>query len=248
MRHFGLVGYPLGHSFSKSFFAEKFSREDIEAEYLNFELPNIEQFPELIKKNTLLEGLNVTIPYKQTIIPYLDELDSEAKSVGAVNVIRIQKKEGKTWLKGFNSDIIGFRESLLPLLKPWHTKALVLGTGGASLAICHVLNELNIRWIKVSRTPSKEMLGYKDINKEILHEMPLVVNCTPLGTFPHTNTCPDLPYEALTSRNLLYDLVYNPQKTLFLKKGEEQGATIKNGLQMLHLQAIASWKFWTESE
>lgn len=246
MRHFGLIGYPLGHSFSKQFFSEKFSQEGIEAEYLNFELSHIEQFPEILQEDPCLQGLNVTIPYKQVIIPFLNELSSEAKSIGAVNVIRIGKKNGEKWLTGFNSDVIGFRNSLVPLLKPWHTQALVLGTGGASKAICHVLDELNIKWLRVSRHPSKDMLGYEDLHKEILQEMPLIVNCTPLGTFPHTDTCPKLPYEALTSRNLLYDLVYNPEKTLFLKKGEAQGASIKNGLQMLYLQAIASWKFWTE--
>lgn len=246
MQHYGLIGFPLGHSFSKQFFTEKFSREKIEAEYLNFELPNIDQFPELLKKHPLLRGLNVTIPYKQAIIPFLDELSPEAQAIGAVNVVRIEKRNGKPWLKGFNSDIIGFRDSLSPLLKPWHNKALVLGTGGASLAVCYVLNQLNIEWKKVSRHPSEDMFGYEDLNEETLAERPLIVNCTPLGTFPHADTCPHIPYEALTSRNLLYDLVYNPEKTLFMKRGEEQGAETKNGLQMLHLQAIASWKFWTE--
>lgn len=246
MKHFGLIGYPLEHSFSKRFFTEKFSREGIDAKYLNFELPHIDLFLELLKEDPLLFGVNVTIPYKQTIIPFLDELSPEAQAVGAVNVIRIEKRNGRPWLKGFNSDLIGFRDSLIPLLKPWHKKALVLGTGGASMAVCFILDQLGIPWKKVSRHPSGNMLNYTDIGKEILQEMPLIVNCTPLGTFPNIDTCPDIPYEALGSQNLLYDLVYNPEKTLFLMRGEEQGSCTKNGLQMLYLQAIASWRFWTE--
>lgn len=264
MERYGLIGYPLGHSFSRKFFTEKFEREGIDAEYLNFEIPQAEMLLDVVKDNDNLRGLNCTIPHKQAIIPLLDELSEEAKRIGAVNVIRIsrepqslttpQSQERGFYLKGFNSDIIGFTESIKPLLKPYHKKALVLGTGGASKAICVGLEKMGIAWRYVSRkknpTPAsskeEELLTYSELTPAIIQEYPVIVNCSPVGMFPNIDNCPDLPYEAMNERNLLFDLVYNPLDTLFMKRGAAQGATVKNGLEMLHLQAIASWHFWNE--
>ena len=237
---FGLLGYPLGHSFSRAFFNEKFAREGIDAEYVNFELPSIDTLPRLLKEHPNLRGLNVTIPYKQAVIPFLDELSDEARVIGAVNVIRIGQH-----LKGFNSDIIGFTDSIRPLLKPHHQKALVLGTGGASKAICRGLEKLGLEWRYVSRKACEpHTLTYANLTPDILTEYTVIVNCTPLGMFPKVDAAPAIPYEALTPRHLLYDLVYNPEETLFMKEGRRRGATVKNGLEMLHLQAFASWEFW----
>ena len=254
---FGLIGYPLGHSFSRKFFTEKFAAENINAEYVNFEIPNAEQLLDMVRDNPNLCGLNCTIPHKQAIIPLLDELSDEAKRIGAVNVIRIsrnpeslttpQAKERGFYLKGFNSDIIGFTDSITPLLKPHHKKALVLGTGGASKAICVGLEKMGIEWKYVSRRPAEGHFTYDDITPTIIQEFPIIVNCSPVGMFPHVEECPALPYEAMTERNLLFDLVYNPLETMFMKRGAEHGATVKNGLEMLHLQAIASWEFWNKS-
>ena len=241
MTTYGLIGYPLGHSFSRKFFTEKFEKEDIDAQYLNFEISSIEEFPDIIKNNPQLRGLNVTIPYKQQVMQYLDDISPEAKAIGAVNVIKI----AKGGLKGYNSDVIGFVESIKPLLKPHHQKALILGTGGASKAINYGLKEkLGIETLFVSRTARENIITYNDITREVLQEYEVIVNCSPVGMFPHVDECPALPYEAMNENHLLYDLVYNPLETLFMKKGAGQGATVKNGLEMLHLQAIASWKFW----
>lgn len=245
---FGLVGHPLGHSFSRLFFTEKFGREGINAEYLNFDLESIDLLPKVIEEHPNLRGLNVTIPYKQAVIPYLDELSDEAREIGAVNVIRISRlsddDESKPALKGFNSDIIGFMDSIRPLLQSHHKKALVLGTGGASKAICRGLEKLGLEWKYVSRTAHEGQYTYSDITPELLDDYTVIVNCSPLGMSPRTDSCPDIPYEALSSRHLLYDLVYNPDITLFMRHGRRYGATVKNGLEMLHLQAIASWEFW----
>jgi len=241
MNTYGLIGYPLGHSFSRKFFTEKFEKEGIDAQYLNFEIPSIEEFPEIIKNNPELRGLNVTIPYKQQVMQYLHNISEEASAIGAVNVVRV--RDGH--LTGFNSDVIGFVNSIRPLLKPHHKKALILGTGGASKAIHYGLEKkLGMETLFVSRTAREGMITYDDITPETLQAYHVIVNCSPVGMYPHVDECPALPYEAMNENNLLYDLVYNPLKTLFMKKGTEQGATVKNGLEMLHLQAIASWQFW----
>ena len=241
METYGLIGYPLGHSFSRKFFTEKFAKEGREAQYLNFEIPSIEEFPEIIKNNPTLRGLNVTIPYKQQVMQYLDEISEEAKAIGAVNVVKVSD-EG---LIGYNSDVIGFVNSIRPLLKPRHKKALILGTGGASKAIHYGLTKkLGMETLFVSRSERDGMITYNDLTPDTLKEYEVIVNCSPVGMYPHVDECPALPYEFMNENHLLYDLVYNPLETLFMKKGAEQGATVKNGLEMLHLQAIASWKFW----
>ena len=254
MTTYGLIGYPLGHSFSRKFFTEKFAKEGIDAQYLNFEIPSIEEFPNIIKNNPTLKGLNVTIPYKQQVMQYLDDISEEAKAIGAVNVVKVSK-EGLT---GYNSDVIGFVNSIKPLLKPHHKKALILGTGGASKAIRYGLEKkLGVETAFVSRrrpdgSPHKggdiqgteRVFTYEEVTAEVLKEYEVIVNCSPVGMYPHVDECPALPYEAMNENNLLYDLVYNPLETLFMKKGAAQGATVKNGLEMLHLQAIASWEFW----
>lgn len=242
MDKYGIIGYPLGHSFSRAFFTEKFQREHIDAEYVNFEIPSADMLPGIVQANPNLRGLNVTLPHKEAVIPMLDELSDEAKEIGAVNVIRV--RDGR--LKGFNSDIIGFMDSIRPLLKPWHQHALVLGTGGASRAIRVGLQRLGIEWTYVSRTPAPGRLTYADLTSDLMEHYQVIVNCSPVGMFPRVDACPDIPYQLLTDRHLLYDLVYNPQETLFLKRGAEHGAAVKNGLEMLHLQALASWRFWNE--
>ena len=239
---YGIIGNPLGHSFSKRFFTDKFSREALDAEYRNFEIPGIDSLPDILRQNPGLKGLNVTLPYKTAVIPYLHELSPEAQEIGAVNVIRV--RDGR--LKGFNSDIIGFSESIRPLLKPHHRHALILGTGGASKAVRVGLSHLGIDWTYVSRTPREGMLCYDELTPEVMLRYQVIVNCSPVGMFPCVDGCPSIPYHLLNETHLLYDLVYNPAETLFMKRGAEQGSTVKNGLEMLHLQAIASWKFWNE--
>lgn len=242
MTKYGIIGNPLGHSFSKGFFTEKFAKEAIDAQYLNFQIPEIGHLTTVLQENPELRGLNVTLPYKTEVIPFLDELSEEAREIGAVNVVQIRNGH----LKGFNSDIIGFTKSIQPLLKPHHRKALILGTGGASKAIRVGLTRLGLEWKYVSRTPREGMFSYDDIKAETLREYEVIVNCSPVGMFPKVDECPAIPYEFLTPDNLLFDLVYNPENTLFMKKGNLQGAVVKNGLEMLHLQAIASWEFWNE--
>ncbi len=245
MQKYGLVGYPLKHSFSIGYFNEKFSSEKIEAEYINCEIPEINNFPERIEAKPNLHGLNVTIPYKEKVIPYLDELDKQTAAIGAVNVIKIiRNKGGKPKLIGYNSDIIGFTQSIQPLLQSHHKKALILGTGGASKAVFHGLKNLGIEAKFVSRTARFGMLTYEELNAEIIKEYTVIVNCTPVGMYPKVDACPDIPYEAITSEHLLYDLLYNPNITLFMKKGEAKGAVTKNGLEMLLLQAFAAWEIW----
>lgn len=248
MDKYGLIGYPLGHSFSIGYFNEKFDNESINARYINFEIPSIEDFIEVIDSNPELRGLNVTIPYKEQVIPYLDSLSPEATAIGAVNVIRVTHKGKKTQLKGFNSDVIGFTRSIEPLLERHHKKALILGTGGASKAIDYGLRSLGLETKFVSRTKRDGILCYEDITADIIQEYNVIVNCTPLGMYPNVDSCPKLPYEAMDSHTLLYDLLYNPDETLFMTKGREQGAVVKNGLEMLLLQAFASWEFWNGDE
>ena len=242
MDKYGIIGFPLGHSFSKGFFTEKFARESIDAQYLNFEIPDATMLKDVLRENPELRGLNVTLPHKQAVIPLLDELSDEAREIGAVNVIRV--RDGR--LKGFNSDIIGFSESIKPLLQPHHSNALILGTGGASRAIRVGLSRLGIEWTYVTRSPREGMFAYSDLTPEVMKEYTVIVNCSPVGMFPKVDQAPAIPYELLTPKHLLFDLVYNPEDTLFMKRGREQGAIVKNGLEMLHLQAVASWRFWNE--
>ena len=230
MEKYGLIGYPLRHSFSIGYFNEKFRSEGINAEYVNFEIPNINDFMEVIEENPNLCGLNVTIPYKEQVIPFLNELDRDTAKIGAVNVIKIiRQPKGKVKLVGYNSDIIGFTQSIQPLLQPQHKKALILG----------------IESVFVSRThKTDDMLTYEELTPEIMEEHTVIVNCTPVGMYPKVDFCPNIPYELLTPNHLLYDLLYNPNVTLFMKKGEAQGAVTKNGLEMLLLQAFAAWEIW----
>ncbi|MDO5572091.1 MAG: shikimate dehydrogenase [Bacteroidales bacterium] len=244
MEQYGLLGHPLSHSFSKKFFTEKFENEVIDAKYDNFDLDNLDNiYTDLLKKDNL-KGFNVTIPYKKEIIKFLDDIDDTAKEIGAVNVVKVTKNQDKLHLKGYNSDVVGFMNSIKPMIKPFHKKALILGTGGASLAVKCGLEKLGIETMFVSRTPSAGMISYEQITKEILQDYSLIVNCTPLGTFPKVEGKPDLPYEFISETNLLYDLVYNPELTTFLNEGKKRGAAIKNGNEMLILQAIESWKIW----
>ncbi len=245
MKTYGLIGFPLGHSFSARYFAEKFKREGIDAEYCNFEMQSPDALRHLIEEKNIC-GLNVTIPHKQAVLPLLDELSPEANEIGAVNVIRIERKNGNIKLVGYNSDVIGFTESIRPLLHPEQRSALVLGTGGASLAIVHGLKQLGITSHYVSRKARSGAFTYDNLTSEIIEEHKIIVNCSPVGMFPHTEEAPAIPYSALGSEHLLYDLVYNPETTRFMLLGEEKGAVVKNGLEMLHLQAEAAWKFWNE--
>ena len=238
---FGLIGKNISYSFSKTYFNNKFTSMDlVNHSYENFDLSKIEEFPALIKKHIALKGLNVTIPYKEAIIPYLDSLNKKAERIGAVNTIKF-KKDG---LKGYNTDVYGFKKSFQPFLKESHNKALILGTGGASKAVAFVLKELGVPFKYVSRNPIGDQIGYTDLNKKIISSHTVLINCTPLGTFPDTEAKPDIPYEFLTSNHLLFDLIYNPEKTAFLLSGERKGAIISNGAKMLELQAEKAWEIW----
>ena len=248
MDKYGLIGYPLGHSFSIGYFNEKFANENIDAQYINFEIPSIDNLVEVLSSNPQLRGLNVTIPYKEQVIRYLDSISPEAQAIGAVNVIRVSQKGNQTLLRGFNSDVIGFTKSIEPLLERYHRKALILGTGGAAKAVDYGLKSLGLETQMVSRSRKTGAITYDDVKAETIEEYNVLVNCTPLGLYPNVDLCPTLPYNAMNSRTLLYDLLYNPDETLFMRKGREQGATVKNGLEMLLLQAFASWEFWNGKE
>lgn len=248
MDKYGLIGYPLIHSFSRSYFNEKFQNEGIDATYENFEIPTIENLPEVIDSNPELKGLNVTIPYKEKVISYLDSVSPEARAIGAVNVIKVTHNGGETTLKGYNSDVIGFTKSIEPLLERWHKKALILGTGGASKAVDYGLRSLGLETVFVSRYERPGTIQYDKITPDVIREYNVIVNCTPVGMYPHVDECPKLPYEAMDNHTLLYDLIYNPDTTLFMKRGEDNGATVKNGLEMLLLQAFSSWEFWHDDE
>ncbi|MDR1737911.1 MAG: shikimate dehydrogenase [Candidatus Symbiothrix sp.] len=246
MDKYGLIGYPLSHSFSMEYFNDKFKSEFINAKYVNFEISNIKEIKNIIDSEPQLKGLNVTIPYKERVIPYLDKLSENAKLIGAVNVIKIERsRRGKIRLTGFNSDIIGFKESIAPLLFPRHKSALILGTGGAAKAVYFGLKQLGLTAVYVSRKKSDEnFLTYEELTPEIMDQHKLIVNCTPVGMYPDVDAYPPIPYEHVTNRHFLYDLLYNPQETMFMKLGKKQGATTKNGLEMLLLQAFAGWQFW----
>lgn len=241
MRHFGLIGYPLSHSFSEGYFKDKFQRENVvDAHYANYPIANINEFASLWSMDEKMEGLNVTIPYKKEVIPFLQFPSSVVKSINACNCIR--KFNGA--LYGYNTDVIGFENSLLPFLKPQHKHALLLGTGGASAAVEWVLQKLHISYQVVSRTSGENKLTYDQVTPEVLATHTLIINTSPVGMYPNVQDAPVLPYEAMGAHHHLYDLVYNPNETLFLKKGAAQGATIQNGLAMLHIQAEKSWEIW----
>lgn len=247
MEKYGLIGYPLGHSFSISYFNQMFQDEGIDAVYENFEIPTIDALPEVLDSNPNLRGLNVTIPYKEKVLPFLDSVSPEARAIGAVNVIRVTHEGNNVKLKGYNSDVIGFTKSIESMLdKKWHKKALILGTGGASKAIDYGLRNLGLETVFVSRYERPGTIQYSTITPEVIQEYNVVVNCTPMGMYPKTEVCPLLPYEAMDQHTILYDLIYNPDETKFMKLGKEYGAQTKNGLEMLLLQAFASWEFWHE--
>lgn len=262
MKKYGLLGHPLGHSFSRKFHNERFERLGIDAEYLNFDLDDIMQLPEVLQGEGLLCGLNVTIPYKQQVMQFLDELDPVAERIGAVNTVCIKRQEGKEsklpglWLKGYNTDIIGFRDCITPLLKEAGiipvadtvAKALLLGTGGASKAVKVALEDMGIEPIYVSRSKAPGRLTYEELTPEVMQQCRVIVNCSPVGMFPHVDECPDIPYECLSSKHVCYDLIYNPEVTQFLAKAKEKGALTMSGGAMLEGQAIASYNYWTSED
>lgn len=244
-RVYGLLGFPLTHSFSMNYFNNMFESENIDAEYVNFEIPDVGDIMKVVAENPNLAGLNVTIPYKEQVIPYMDEMDPEAEIIGAVNVIKLIKgKNGEIKLKGFNSDAMGFQNSIAPLLNSKRTRALILGTGGASKAINRALINLGVEPTFVSRTPGEGRITYADLTPEVMEDHKVIVNCTPLGMYPEVDRCPDIPYNLLTPDHLCYDLIYNPDMTTFMKKSRANGAEVKNGLEMLLLQAFESWNIW----
>ena len=241
-KRFGLLGRNISYSFSKGYFSEKFANENFEGHsYENFDIATIDEFPEIISNNKDLKGLNVTIPYKEAIIPYLQKLSKKAAQIGAVNTIKITKKGN---LKGYNTDYFGFKKSLEPLLQTHHKKALILGTGGASKGVAFALEELDIPYTFVSRESKENSIDYELINATTFDNYQIIINATPVGTSPNTDACPDLPYEFFTAKHIAYDLIYNPAETLFLKKAAAQGAQTKNGLDMLIFQAEKAWKIW----
>lgn len=246
MKQYGLIGYPLAHSFSEKYFKNKFRKGNInDIKYQLYPIKHIDQLPSLIHNNPSLYGFNITIPYKQTVIGYLDELDDIAQAVGAVNCVKIIKGTNGNKLIGFNTDVFGFEESLKPFLKSVHLNAIILGTGGSARAVAYVLNKLGIGFTFVSRKgKDKNTITYPDLTKSVINSHLLIINATPLGMYPNTHTFPHFPYEDLTEKHLLVDLVYNPEQTLFLKKGKLQGATILSGLEMLYIQADKSFEIW----
>ena len=244
----GLIGYPLTHSFSKKYFTDKFIKEGLtQWAYELFPIPNISELSPLIQAHESLVGLNVTIPYKSAVFPYLDAIHPEAEIIGAVNCIGIHAQEGKKILKGYNTDIYGFEKSLYPLLDRQHDAALILGSGGASKAVQYVLTKLGINFIIVSRS-SEKGLKYEEINQEQIKHHKLIINTSPLGMYPEINNCPNIPYQFLSAEHLCMDLIYNPEETLFLNKAKAHGAITKNGLEMLYLQAEKAWEYFTDTE
>jgi len=242
MSRLGLLGKDIAYSFSRGYFKTKFEAEQLPFTYENFDIDNISIFPKLLQDNHDISGLNVTIPYKEKVIPYLDKLDKKAKKIGAVNTITINSK-GQ--LKGYNTDCYGFKNSIKPFLKKHHKKALILGTGGASKAIAYTLKKLNIKYDYVSRTTKSNVkFTYDNLTIEDIKNYKIIINCSPVGTHPNINSCPKIPYDGITDQHLLYDLIYNPEETKFLKLGKTQGAQICNGLKMLELQAEKAWRIW----
>ncbi|MCY1520826.1 Shikimate dehydrogenase (NADP(+)) [compost metagenome] len=245
MRTFGLVGYPLSHSFSKRYFSDKFEKEQItDCKYELYPIEETSDMMDLIRVKPLLCGLNVTIPHKVGVIPYLNELDAAAKEIGAVNCISIDQSGAEIILKGYNTDAFGFAKSLTPLLEKHHEKALILGDGGAAKAVKYVLKQLQIPFLSVVRNPQSNAILYSEVNAQILEEYKILINTTPLGMLPNIASCPLIPYQHLGIKHLVYDLVYNPEETLFLANAKQQEAKIKNGMEMLVLQAERSWEIW----
>lgn len=250
MRIFGLLGFPLNHSKSKEYFTSRFEKDYMpDCRYENFEIKDVAELRDLLNYFPDIEGLNVTIPHKTNVIEILDETDPVAGVIGAVNCLKIIRKNEKVQIKGYNTDAVAFKDSLKPMLDNFRGKSLILGTGGSSRAVSFVLKEMEIEHLFVSRNKSQNhTITYKDIDAGLLTEYKLIINCTPLGMFPDINSSPDLPYAALNSEHILFDLVYNPEETSFLMQGKSQGSKIKNGLEMLILQAEASWKIWNTNE
>jgi len=247
MKTYGLIGFPLSHSFSKKYFTEKFEQEGIsDKQYELFPIEDVQSLTDLLTENETLHGLNVTIPHKVNVLPFLNEIEEAAEKIGAVNCICIRRFEGETYLKGFNTDAYGFEESLKPLLTAHHEKALVFGNGGAAKAVKYVLEKLNISYQVVVRNPAEGTILYSDITDEILSSHKLLINTTPLGMSPNINLFPEINYSRLTNHHLAYDLVYNPLETLFLTKAAARGAQIKNGLEMLYKQAEKAWAIWNK--
>ncbi|GEP50692.1 shikimate 5-dehydrogenase [Flavobacterium noncentrifugens] len=241
---FGLLGRNIDYSFSRKYFTERFEKdEQHDFSYVNFDLADISEFPSIIKNNRNLKGLNVTIPYKESVIPFLDKMSVNAEKIGAVNTIKFTKKG---YLKGYNTDFYGFKKALKPLLQPHHQKALILGTGGASKGVAFALEQLGILYAFVSRQATENTIDYNRINATTFDNYQIIVNCTPIGTSPDIEKFPDLPYQFFTDKHIAFDLIYNPEETAFLKKAKANGATIKNGYDMLVFQAEKSWKIWNE--
>ena len=244
---YGLIGYPLGHSFSKSYFNEKFSKEGILAEYQNFEIKEATQLKDIIK-NSHICGVNVTIPHKRAVIDLLDDIDDVAKTVGAVNVIKFINRDGKTILKGYNTDVIGFSDSISKMLKPCNKKALILGTGGVSKAIDYSLKGMGIETLFVSREEKQGAITYDMLNKDIMSEYTIIVNASPVGMYPNIDKAPQIPYNYITNEHIVFDTIYNPTETMLMKLAAERGASVKNGFEMLEGQAIAAWKIWNDKQ
>lgn len=248
MKLFGLIGFPLSHSFSKKYFSEKFSQEGIsDCNYELYPIESISLLEDLLTARPQLVGLNVTIPYKLSVLDYVDQLDAAAAHIGAVNTLEIGEKDGKRFITGYNTDAFGFKASLKPLLKPHHTSALIFGDGGAAKAVKYVLEQLGISYIVVVRKPVPGCLTYEQLDAGILENSTVLINTTPLGTYPNVTDAPAIPYEFISGQHLAYDLVYNPEETQFLKLAKAQGAQTKNGLEMLKLQAERAWAIWTAS-
>lgn len=247
MRTFGLIGFPLTHSFSQNYFTTKFEQEAIkDSTYELFPLENIDDVRLLFEVDKNLCGLNVTIPFKESIINYLDELDPVAEAIGAVNCIKIEDPEFTRIKKGFNTDWLGFRDAISPLLQNHHSKALILGNGGSAKAIAYALKEMGIEFINITRNALPGLKTYSEIDNSMMEEFNIIINCTPVGMFPNINSAPNIPYEQLTQHHICFELIYNPQTTLFMQKAQSQGAIVKNGLEMLHLQANHAWNIWNE--
>jgi len=244
IKEYGLIGYPLSHSFSQKYFTEKFKKEGLDAVFHVFSIPSIDDLHEVLKAYPLLQGFAITIPYKRAVIKFLDNASSAVQQMNACNCVKIRESK----LYGYNTDVVGFEKSFIKHLKPYHTNALILGTGGASSAVEFVLEKLNIDYSFVSRKKdkAKNILGYDNLNEELISKYKIIINCTPVGTYPNIDEAPDIPYHLLTPQHYLFDLVYNPSKTRFLLLGEQHHATIENGYEMLVLQAEENWKIWND--
>lgn len=246
MKHYGIIGSPLAHSFSKPYFNEKFRNEGIDAAYENYEIPNISKLLEIIATDPLIEGLNVTSPYKQKVLEYLDEMSPEVRAIGACNILKIRQTKGIINIKGYNGDYIAFKQSIEPLIETYHTGALILGTGGAARTCELAMRELGMKTAIVSRYERPGTVNISRLTVDDLKTFNVIINATPCGMYPHISECPSIPYEGIDRHTLMYDLIYNPDETLFLRKGRERGAVTKNGIEMHLLQAMESWNIWNK--